>query len=125
MCGAPSKWCLRDITDVSRDLCDDCVPPEDCMSIDAWAKLTDQEKEELRDKLDGTNKEVSPCVCARVVKLQVLLLRLCIVLIVTYLSLFYLPTVDSRPFVAPRCTLHRPRTARAVKLSRSRTTATR
>ena len=75
MCAAPSKGCYTDITGASRDLCDDCVPPEDCMSVPDWVKLTYEEQQELCNKVldcadslcDGTNKKevcVAPFACA-------------------------------------------------------------
>jgi hypothetical protein len=65
MCAAPSKGCYTDITGASRDLCDDCVPPEDCMSVPDWVKLTYEEQQELCNKVldcadslcDGINKK--------------------------------------------------------------------
>jgi hypothetical protein len=75
MCAAPSKGCYTDITGASRDLCDDCVPPEDCMSVPDWVKLTYEEQQELCNKVldcadslcDGINKKevcVGPFACA-------------------------------------------------------------
>jgi hypothetical protein len=79
MCAAPSKWCLRDITDVSRDLCDDYVPPADFMSIDAWAKLTDQEKEEwCAENYDFHDLKVSAITSQHVAPSRVVLVQLLI-----------------------------------------------